>query len=1189
MKIFFVKIHDFLIRHRAMALVVLVLLVVTQVLVGLRIGYKEDVADFLPQDEEAQRYMSVYENLGGEGTVTAIFESDADDPVEGHYAIVEAVEIFESLCDSLAKAEGENLHLRCHVDESLALDAISYTRDNIALFLSDGDYRRIDSLLSIEGYVDSSLVGVSRMMAFPLGSVAMSAISSDPLNLFSPVLQRLSLLGPSDIFEIDEGILFDTAGRGYAFVDSPYGGSDTKGNSRVDNILSSAVEATLQQIEGVRITCVGAPIIAVGNAKQIKGDSLTAMAISVLLIAAILFVALRRKRNILLLAISVIAGWLFALAAVALLSTTVSIIVIGIGSVLVGIAVNYPLHFLEHFEHHPDRRETLKEMVEPLVTGNITTVSAFACLLLMDSDAMRDLGLFGALMLIGTILFVMLFLPLMLKEGGKKMPADEARNEEAGPRRRSLALGRWSLPLFAVVVGLTVWLGIRSVNPTFDSDLHNINYMTDEQRNGLSLLNGLMGDSTSQVEYVVSTGKTLDEALHMQEAFWRRCAMSDTSSSAINIDDCRLSGVSGVIPSLSSQSRSLRQWNALVSRHPALLDEVRRKSSRYGFTDSAFSAFFKAFEADYSVVDPSQMHPLTSLASNYISPQIHQSDNPKIQKSDNPTIRQSENPVSLVTMLSVPLRQSASYKSRLHDIASGIGSTDENTTFVFDMDDLGNNLVRSLNLDFNYILYLCGFVVFFFLWLSFGRLELALLSFLPLAVAWMWILGIMDIASVKFNIVNIILATFIFGQGDDYTIFITEGLIYENAYGERRLRSYRRSVIVSALLMFAGIGSLIVAKHPAMKSLAQVAIIGMAVVVAMACYLPPLVFRWLVGKEGTRRDVPLTLKRLVRTVYVLIVFVLFVFLVFTPYTFVYRLIGRDSEAKRMRFHAMIQRFIGIGIRHIPGVGFRYDNRTGETFGRPAVIVANHQSHLDLLCVLQMSPRLVILTNDWVWRNPIYGAIIRYAEFYPVHDGFDALVPKLRSLVDRGYSIVVFPEGTRSPDGEIGRFHKGAFQLAQQLGVDLLPVMIHGASHVMPKRDLVLREGLLTVEVKPRVEISTFAEEDSRLLANKMRQLMKVYLEEMRTEIEDEDYWESFVLSQYLYKGREVWRRAARNMREYKKSGKYGAGQGEVLLLKALSHRDETYSGEFDDLEDFNVAKTIVNRLGVSNLTITIHQ
>ena len=115
-----------------------------------------------------------------------------------------------------------------------------------------------------------------------------------------------------------------------------------------------------------------------------------------------------------------------------------------------------------------------------------------------------------------------------------------------------------------------------------------------------------------------------------------------------------------------------------------------------------------------------------------------------------------------------------------------------------------------------------------------------------MAVSWLWILGIMALCGIQFNIVNVILATFIFGQGDDYTIFMTEGAVYEYTHRRPMLASYRRAILLSALIMFIGIGSLIVARHPALHSLAEVTIVGMFSVVLMAFLIPPLMFRWLV-------------------------------------------------------------------------------------------------------------------------------------------------------------------------------------------------------------------------------------------------------------------------------------------------------------------------------------------------------
>ena len=381
-----------------------------------------------------------------------------------------------------------------------------------------------------------------------------------------------------------------------------------------------------------------------------------------------------------------------------------------------------------------------------------------------------------------------------------------------------------------------------------------------------------------------------------------------------------------------------------------------------------------------------------------------------------------------------------------------------------------------------------------------------------MAMGWLWILGIMALTGIKFNIVNIILATFSFGQGDDYTIFITEGLLYENATGRRRLKEYRRSVIISAALMFVGIGTLIVARHPAMRSLAEVAMIGMGCVVLMACVVPPMVFRWLTMRRGVKREVPITLGRIVITMVPLLVFALFALLVATPVTLLSFITPAPRNCKRDAFHRFICGVARLGARLMPRVDFKTENPNGEDFSKPAVIVANHASHLDLLCMLALTPKLVIMTKNWVWRNPIYAHIIRYAEYLPAEAGYDKLMPKLKDLVARGYSVMIFPEGTRTHDGNVGRFHKGAFMLADELGLPILPVYIHGAYNVWPRHEALLREGTVTVAVGQRCHTDN----------HEARKMFIDNLEAMSQRIETADYRQRMERYQYLYKGREVW-------------------------------------------------------------------
>ena len=144
------------------------------------------------------------------------------------------------------------------------------------------------------------------------------------------------------------------------------------------------------------------------------------------------------------------------------------------------------------------------------------------------------------------------------------------------------------------------------------------------------------------------------------------------------------------------------------------------------------------------------------------------------------------------------------------------------------------------------------------------------------------------------------------------------------------------------------------------------------------------------------------------------------------------------------------------------------NGQSSIFDTPHVIICNHQSHLDLMCLMLLTPKIVFLTNDWVWHNPFYGFIIRQAEYYPVSEGIDTLMPRLRSLVERGYSIAVYPEGTRSPDCRIGRFHQGAFHLAEQLGVDVLPFVLYGAGKVLPKKEKHMHKWPIRIEIDKRI-------------------------------------------------------------------------------------------------------------------------
>jgi 1-acyl-sn-glycerol-3-phosphate acyltransferase len=240
--------------------------------------------------------------------------------------------------------------------------------------------------------------------------------------------------------------------------------------------------------------------------------------------------------------------------------------------------------------------------------------------------------------------------------------------------------------------------------------------------------------------------------------------------------------------------------------------------------------------------------------------------------------------------------------------------------------------------------------------------------------------------------------------------------------------------------------------------------------------------------------------------------------------------------------------------------------------------------------MMLTPRLVILTNDWVWNNPFYGRLIKYADFYPVSQGIEQSVDKLSELMRRGYSIVIFPEGTRSEDCSIQRFHRGAFYLAERLQADILPVFLHGVGHVLPKKDFLLREGAITVQVHPRIlPDSTAFSSDYATRTKEMRRYYAETFAQLSRRIETADYYRSFVRHNYFYKGMEVEHGVRKELKQKNLLSKIDAhtGTGAVLIknsgygvfafLFALTHKNIQVVALDDDENKVAIARNCAGK------------
>ena len=171
------------------------------------------------------------------------------------------------------------------------------------------------------------------------------------------------------------------------------------------------------------------------------------------------------------------------------------------------------------------------------------------------------------------------------------------------------------------------------------------------------------------------------------------------------------------------------------------------------------------------------------------------------------------------------------------------------------------DLVEIIHDDFNTTLWISSIFVLIVLLIAFRNVWVALIAFFPMFLSWYVLQGLMALFGLEFNMINIVISTFVFGIGVDYSIFVMEGLLQEARTGETaRLEYHKVAIFFSALILIIVVGSLIFASHPAISSTGRITLIGMLSTILMTYSLEPFVFRQLLKTGWFRRSLKLDRK-----------------------------------------------------------------------------------------------------------------------------------------------------------------------------------------------------------------------------------------------------------------------------------------------------------------------------------------
>lgn len=1140
------RIYSFFRKHRFL------LVFLTLTIAGICSYYStqvklvEDITKFIPSDQKAGNISEILSELKvKDKLVITLYNADSTN------AETQSLKTGADTLASLIHSRfGQNfvkeVKYKISDDNTAALYKTFY--EDLPVFLEEKDYDKIEGFTHPDS-IRQILVNDYKTILSPSGIVLGKFIKSDPLSLVPIALKKMQSLQYDENFDLNEGYIMTRDSKNLMmFITPSVKPSDFTANKRFLTFLDSMTQVLFSENKTV-LEYYGAPAVSVGNAEQIKEDTKYTSILALVLISLMLIFYFRRIMIIVFILLPVAFGAVFSLAMVYFLKTEISAIALGAGSIILGMAINYSLHIFTHYEHERSVKPVLKDLTVPMLIGCVTTVGSFFGLQFAKSEALHDFGLFAGGSLIGSVLFSLIVLPHLLpkKEDG------ELRQTEKISIIEKLASLRPDKNKILVITSLilTFIFFYTSQKVSFESDMMKMNYQSEKLQKAQQHLDAINKFSLQSV-YIVASGKDLNEALKRSEIIEKKLqALKENGIIS------KYSSPGTLLISDSLQKVRIDRWNKFwLPRKDSVVNNVKTAGLELKFKEDAFSDFYKWLDKKHQ--------PKTISANDTLAFLV------------NDLINEQKDKTAVLSMVKVPREE----KQKVYDQFAGLTGV-----LVFDKQFLTEKYVGYIVSDFNLILIMTGLLVFTFMLLSHGRIELAVINFLPMFISWIWILGIMGILGLKFNIVNIIISTFIFGLGDDYSIFIMDGLSHEYKYGKKSIDSYKASIFLSAITTIIGLGVLAFAKHPALRSIAAITITGMISVVFISFIVQPLLYNTMILNRKKKGLPPLTFKNLVIPWTGFVIFMLGGISILTIGAFLKYLFPAPKATRKLLFHKFLMYNCRFIIYFFVNIKKTIVNPQKEDFKKPSIIICNHQSMIDLAFLLMISPKTIIFTNDRVWNSPFFGGIVRLADFYSASNGYEEAIGKVEQKLKEGFSVIIFPEGTRTDTGEILRFHKGAFYLAEKLQVDILPMLIHGADNCLPKGDFFYREGHLRLDILPRIKYddltygATYSERTKKICA-----MMRKKYDEIRAEVETTDYFRPSVVHNYIYKGPvlewycRVKMSMENNYRLFEsllpKKGKItdvGCGYGFLSLMLAKMSKQREVTGIDYDEEKINIA------------------
>lgn len=742
--------------------------------------WNENVADILPNSAEFKDYAELMRVFRPDNR--AFFLLKKGQPTVSEEVLMSAADEFAV---GLERAQHKNIKLFSQVLYQQDVDPMAYVDFYLqrqGLYFAAAQAHAASNRLT-GPWLSDRFAGIRRQLLESPAPGLLKIICRDPLDISAGQWQTLQTLLPTqEKITLHNGRLFSEDLQAILIIAAPAGESTDIGQAQhIVNLVSQLQTNLAQKHPDIHLLWLAGQRFSMENATTIRQDVSLIFLVSTLLILLMIWITLRQMGSVIILILPWIFGFSLAFALVSVTHSAVSVIALGMASILAGITMDYGVYVLCFGRELGDAQKAARQLAHPQFLAVATSIIAFAALIFSGITVLQQLGELASYWLAGSSFFALVCLPTLLS--WFKLLKPPATNLDIGlVQRKILHLPNKTRFWLLVLISLLLLPGLSQLK--VEDDLQNFNHVSPATRADYTEIGELV-DINKKTMYAVVSSTDLQQALQKNKQLAEELGKLKKQGSLM-----QFSTIADLLPPQALQAENYARWSQFW--HPARIQTLSTTLEQAATSAGMRFQMFTPY--------------LTNLGS---EPALWISEKtlpPSLAQIVAEHVKRVGKEIYILTRIEpVEHLDVQGLSAHLRSLIPGLRIA-----------DMGLLRHSTMKLFTNGLLTLTVFViglilVFLLIFIRDSKRTIAVLT--PLIIAFFWTFGLLGWLHVKIDASSSIVSVILFGVMVDYSIYITDSMKKRASLG-----ALPTAITISILSTLLGFGSLILAQHPVMHA-----------------------------------------------------------------------------------------------------------------------------------------------------------------------------------------------------------------------------------------------------------------------------------------------------------------------------------------------------------------------------------